>query len=108
MYKRQSEESATLGWAKRLIKIYYGDYGTVRISETVHDSYGNEVWGLYDRGTDTTWIKRSLLESKEETFKTLLHETIHRVSGAEDNTAEFTNEWERACWLILTKGKGTM
>lgn len=107
--KASASEKNNLGWAKRLVRLYYGDYGTVCISDVVVDEYGGDHYdGLYDRSTDTTWLKRSILSSKEETFKTLLHETIHRLTGALDNTSEFTAEWERACWLILTKGKGSM
>lgn len=102
--KPNTEESTTLGWAKRLVKMYYGDYGTVKVSDEVFDDYQTPCYGTYDRKTDTIWIKRSILDSKEETFKTLLHETIHRVSGAEDNTPRFTREWERACWGILMRG----
>lgn len=103
--KPSTEENTNLGWAKRLIRLYYGDYGTVKISEEVFDGFGNPVMGLYERATDTTWIKKSLLESKEDTFKTLLHETIHRLTGASDNTAEFTRAWEDACWKIMNRGR---
>jgi hypothetical protein len=107
--KPAAEENGNLGWAKRLIKLYYGDYGTVKISDKVVDEYGNEHWaGLYVPKDDVTWLKRDILSSKEQTFKTLLHETIHRLTGAQDNTAEFTREWEHACWMILTRGKGHM
>lgn len=106
--KATAEENKNLGWAKRLVKLYYADYGTVRVSEEVMDNFGNECLGLYDHATDTTWIKRELLSDKEELFKTLLHETIHRETGASDNTEQFTKGWEQACWGILTKGKGHM
>lgn len=101
--KPVAEENGNLGWAKRIVKMYYGDYGTVRVSEEVVDQFGNPCKGLYERKTDITWLKRELLSSREETFKTLLHETIHRVSGAEDNTAYFTQQWEQACWNIFNR-----
>lgn len=104
--KPSASESNNLGWAKRLIKLYYGDYGTVKVSDTVVDDYGNELWGLCDHNTQTIWIKRALLSSKEQTFKTLLHEAVHLNTHARDNTEEFTRAWEHACWLILTRGKG--
>jgi hypothetical protein len=104
--KGTAEENNNLGWAKRLVKLYYGDYGTVRVSDVVMDEYGNSCYGTYNRTEDITWLKRSILASKEETFKTLLHETIHRVSGAHDNTPYFTSQWEHACWMIMTRGRG--
>lgn len=103
--KATPEENKNLGWAKRLVKMYYGDYGTVKVSEKVIDGYGNDCWGLYDGEKDITWIKRELLSHKKQLFQTLLHETIHRVSGARDNTEEFTQQWEEACWSILQRGK---
>lgn len=103
--KPAPEESSNLGWAKRLIKLYYADYGTVKVSQKVVDQFGNMCDGLYDRDTDTIWIKRDLLSDKEKTFKTLLHETVHRTTGANDNTPEFTKGFEDACWGILQRGK---
>jgi len=103
--KPAKEESSILGWAKRLIKLYYGDYGIVKISETVKDSFNNDLLGMYDPIENIIWLKRSILTSRELTFKTLLHEVIHRNTGATDNTARFTNEWEEACWRILNRGK---
>lgn len=103
--KPSAEEATTLGWAKMLIKKYYGDYGTVKVSEKVLDDFGNECEGLYNRKDNVTWIKKSVLQSKEQTFKVLLHETIHRLTGASDNTAEFTKGWEDACYKILLRGR---
>lgn len=104
--KPSADESQNLGWAKRLIKLYYADYGTVRTAEDLHDEYGNKCHGLYDRKTGTTWLEKGILQDKQETFKTLLHETVHRETGASDNTEEFTRGWEHASWMILTRGKG--
>jgi hypothetical protein len=103
--KPTPENSQNLGWAKRLVKLYYGDYGTVKVSEDLHDEHGNKCLGLYDTSKDVTWLDARILSDKEELFKTLLHETIHRVSGAKDNTEHFTREWEQACWGILNKGR---
>jgi len=103
--KPNSEQATMLGWCKRLCKLYVGDYGTVKVSEHVYDEHGNECNGLYERKTDTVWLRASLLLSKEECWKTLVHETIHRMTGAEDNTPEFTKAWENATWGILMRGK---
>lgn len=103
--KATAEENKNLGWAKRLVKLYYADYGTVKVSATVTDQYGNPCLGLHDYNTDTTWLKRELLSDKEALFKTLLHETIHRITRASDNTEAFTRGWEDATWGILNRGK---
>ena len=77
----------------------------MKVSETLVDEHGNPCLGLYDRDKDETWLKREILSNKEELFKTLLHETIHRETGARDNTEEFTRGWENACWGIMNRGK---
>lgn len=96
--------SENLAWAKRLIKMYYSDYGTVKVADQVYDQYGEEVNGLHDYSTDTTWISRHMLDTKESTFKVLLHETAHRRSHASDCTAFFERELEYAAYCILTRG----
>jgi hypothetical protein len=103
--KATADENKNLGWAKRLVGLYYADYGKVKVSETVLDEFGTDCWGLYDRTEDVIWLKREILSDKERLFKTLLHETVHRETGAKDNTEEFTRGWEQACWGILNKGK---
>lgn len=106
--KASAEENKNLGWAKRLVKLYYADYGTVKVSEKLVDAFGNDCLGLHDFVTDTTWIRRDLLSDKEQLFKTLLHETVHRTTRCSDNTVGFTKGWEDATWGILTRGKGNV
>lgn len=102
----RGDDAQNLGWCKRMITLYYGDYGTVKIAEDLYDEFGNECYGLYDPKEDVIWLEKGILKSKEETFKTLLHETIHKLTRTEDNTAAFTRAWEHATWMILTRGRG--
>lgn len=102
--KPKGDNSTNLGWCKRLIKLYYADYGTVKIARDLKDGYGNSCYGLYISGDDVIWLDESILDDKELTFKTLLHETVHKVTGARDNTEEFTKGFENACWGILNRG----
>lgn len=104
--KPKGDLAQNLGWAKRLITMYYGDYGTVKVTDYLMDEHHNRCDGLYDRKTDTIWLDSSILDSKQKTFTTLLHETIHKLTGTEDNTSAFTREWEYASWMILTRGRG--
>ncbi len=104
--KPDGEDRDHLAWCKQMIKRFYADYGTVKVSAEVVDSYNNPANGVYDKNTDTIWIRKSVLGSKEDTFKVLLHETVHKVTGCDDNTEGFTKGWEDACWKILTRGKG--
>lgn len=102
--KRNSpEESNNLGRAKRLVKAYYGDYGKVKIVDDLMNNHGQKCDGVYMRQEDLILLDSSILIDKDRTFITLLHETIHRISGASDNTHAFTIEWEKACVGILTK-----
>jgi hypothetical protein len=103
--KPDADSSANLGWAKRLIKIYYADYGTVKVSDKVYDQFGNECLGTYEPGSDIIWISRGVLHDKKQTFTTLLHETVHKITGASDNTPGFVKGWEDASYGILMRGR---
>lgn len=94
------EEKRLLGKYKRAIGAFYADCGKVKVAEDLMDSYSNPCSGLYDGGTGTIWLNRWILESEEELFTTLLHETNHRQSGATDNTVAFTEAWEFICWNL--------
>ena len=94
------EEKQLLGRYKRTVKAFYADCGKVKIADDLRDSFNNPCSGLYDRGTGTIWLDRTVLSSEEELFMTLLHETNHRQSGATDNTVAFTEAWEQICWSL--------
>lgn len=97
------EDGNNLGRAKRLVKMYYGDYGKVQMVSDLCDSTGNKCNGIYYADKDLILIDVSLITDANQLFVTLLHETIHRISGAKDNTVEFTREWEKAVIGVMTK-----
>lgn len=103
---KDKEETSNLGWVKRMITLNVGDYGTIKTTANLHDNHRNKCSGLYDPQTDTIWIDLDILSDKRELFTVVLHEVVHRLTGALDNTTYFTRGWEEACWLILNKGKG--
>jgi len=63
----------------------------VKISETIRKEFGSftEPDGIWDPKTKSIIVKRSQLEDVEKYAGTLLHETAHAISGANDITREF-------------------
>lgn len=63
----------------------------VKISETMLRDFtsGDYVKGIWDPLESVIIIKRDVLRSLEEYAGTLLHETAHAISGAEDVSREF-------------------
>ncbi len=63
----------------------------VKISETMRKEISSfvEAEGLWDPKTKTIIVKRNQLEDIEKYAGTLLHETAHAISGADDVTREF-------------------
>jgi len=106
-YKRKpvklvSEEKSMLTKYQEVILSFYADCKKIKVAEDLHDDYENKCNGLHDPNNDMIWLDRSILSSEEELFKTLLHETIHKKTGARDNCTSFTNGWEDACWKLYS------
>lgn len=93
MAKLTKEEDANLRRAKRLIKKHYRPVGSVKVVESVKGLAAEDdgIDGYYDSGKDRIFLVRKVLANPTETLRTLLHETVHKYSGASDNTREF--EW---------------
>ena len=102
---KDAEDITNLGVVKRQIKTLIGDYGTIKTTQNLQDGHRNLCKGLWDRDKDIIWIDMSVLSDRKELFTVVLHEVVHRLTGALDNTSSFTRGWEEACWLILNKGK---
>jgi hypothetical protein len=102
-----ADEQSRLDWALATIKENYADAGTVKVAVDldglVGAAAGTKVLGCYDRATDTIYLRQSQLESAKATLSTLLHETVHKVSGAEDLTAEFENALLQVAVGILVR-----
>lgn len=82
-------EKTNLLWAKKMVRKYYADPGKVVVAEDLSGLLGADANGCYQPATKTTTLKREILTDRKQTLHTLLHETVHRVSGASDITAEF-------------------
>lgn len=72
-------------------KTYYSDPGKVFVVESLSKfaANGSDPEGMYDPGKDTTYLNRKVLSDFRLALEVLLHETVHKVSGASDLTAEF-------------------
>jgi len=91
-------EKDNLSSVRKLIKkFYFFDMWNIRYVKDLKDNYENDCFGICNRTEKLIYLNQSILRSWDQTFKTLLHEVVHQVSEAEDCTAEFENEWERAC-----------
>lgn len=81
----------------------------VKISETMRKEIGSfiEALGTWDPKTKSIIIKRSQLENIEKYAGTLLHETAHAISGADDVSREFEIELTeiigRICGKLIKK-----
>jgi hypothetical protein len=86
------EEVSNLRWAKKMVAKYYSDPGNVAVSKDLEKLTGNvegTVQGCFVRKTNKIFILRAALSDRIKTLEVLLHETVHKVSGATDISAEF-------------------
>ncbi len=89
------EQRSALKWSVEMVKKYYAETGKVVVVEQCH--YG---WvGEYDPSKDTIFVNQSQLDNLESALHTILHETVHKVTGYADETASF----ERALLMVSVK-----
>jgi len=82
--------------ARKLIQKHYTDVGNLRYIQDLTDKNDCKLNGLYSPEEDLIYLERDILSDYDQLFQTLLHETIHKVSGAKDCTEEFQNEATKA------------
>lgn len=108
-----ADERAALSWARRLVKRFCADPGKVRVAvpgslEAFGDSSGSgeKTLGLYSSEKGAVWLDRTVLKDAREALKILLHETLHKRSGAPDATRRFEDAWnDLAVDLVLSLTK---
>jgi len=87
------EERNNLKMAKRLVEKYYNPVGEVIIMEDltgmVNAARGLTINGACELGTGKIYLRREILSNLNQTLHTLLHETVHKHTGADDCTAAF-------------------
>ena len=87
------EERNNLKIAKRLVEKYYNPVGEVIIMENlngvVNAARNSKINGAYESGADRIYLRRGILNDFRQTLHTLLHEVVHKYTGADDCTAAF-------------------
>lgn len=87
------EERNNLKIARKLVEKYYNPVGEVVIMENldrvVNAARNSEVNGAYESRTDRIYLRRGILNDLHQTLHTLLHEAVHKYTGADDCTAAF-------------------
>ena len=87
------EERSNLKIAKRLVEKYYNPVGEVIIMEDltgmVNAARGLTINGACELKTGKIYLRREILSNLHQTLHTLLHEAVHKYTGADDCTAAF-------------------
>ena len=100
----KEEEHNNIKEVRNIIQKHYcPKIWPLRYVEDLRDEFKNSALGMCDRLEQKIYLDKSILLDYDELFKTLLHEVVHQVSGASDNTEEFTEEWSKAC-LAFARG----
>ena len=94
------EERLNFILAKKLVSEHYADPGEVAVYGNLSTGAVNAV-GLCENGKIS--ISRRILESLTTALQTILHETVHKVSGTGDLTEEFEREWTKICARLILK-----
>ena len=98
------EEKQNIRQIRKMIKKYYcQNMWNLRYVDDYQDEYGNYINGSCNFEEELIYLDRAIIKDWNKLFKTMLHETVHQVSRAEDCSEEFEKEWERAC-LAFAKG----
>ena len=99
------EERENLEMAKKLVTNYYADPGYIGVVDSLKDfvsSYSSCALGLYHNSEDKIFIARDVLVSLEQACKVILHETIHKVTGAGDLSEQFQNAQDGISGKLLS------
>lgn len=87
------EERGNLRKAMKLTSKHYAKTGKVEVAEDLNAFagvvVGSDVDGLWVPKRGKIYVKRAVLKNLKATVHVVLHETVHKVSGHDDCTAEF-------------------
>ena len=100
----ESIEHENIKEVRNLIqKHYIPKIWPLRYVDNLKDQFDNPVSGLCVPDEQKIYLDKKILKNYNELFRIMLHEVVHQVSGADDNTTEFEWEWANAC-LSFAKG----
>lgn len=93
------EEQRNLSTVKKLVRKHYAPYGSVEIYDGLTTEAGRNCDGQFHSDKDLIKLNRDILMDFEQTLHTLLHETVHKVSGESD----LTDKFERALLQVAVE-----
>jgi hypothetical protein len=95
-------ERNNLKQAVSIVKEYYCNFlYNIKILSDLQDNNGTKVNGLCDHDNKIIFLDRDIIENFAQLFQTLIHETVHQKSHAEDCSPEFEREFAYACLLFV-------
>ncbi|MDD4110885.1 MAG: ATP-binding protein [Clostridia bacterium] len=107
--KLNSNEKEIFSTKEQLFQLIGGkpkQIKAIKISKTMRkDEKGTETMGLWQSNEGTIIIRRDQLRNQSDFAGTLLHETAHAISGADDVSREFEIELTRIIGLIAGNHK---
>ncbi len=98
------KESAVLQKAIEIVRDVWRDPGPVKVVKNLQLVAGQNVSdnaGVYDPSAKCIYLAKDLLKSLPETVGTLIHEALHKYSGARDCTREFETAWKELVVNLL-------
>ena len=100
-----ARERAVLDWIRGVVSGCVADPGRVEVAEYL--VAGNlQVDGCWDSGARVIRLRRSVLADPKRALGTLVHEVLHRESGASDCTRAFEQAWEKLVVDLLLERVG--
>jgi hypothetical protein len=101
-------ERKVLRWVRRLVKKRVADPGRVVVVEELAagEAWGDaaEVLGQWDPEANVIRLCRRVLSDPRRALGVLVHEVLHRESGASDCTRAFERAWEELAVELLLRG----
>jgi len=101
-------ERKVLRWARRIVRKRVADPGRVVVVEELAagEAWGDaaEVLGQWDPEANVIRLCRRVLCDPKRTLGVLVHEVLHRESGASDCTRAFERAWEELAVELMLRG----
>jgi hypothetical protein len=107
-YLHYTERDTFLRARKTVRKLFKNAFGiqklpSIKVVASIRPNGIEKVQGTYSNGT--IYLARETLSDFESALRTLIHETMHHVTGAPDCSREFERGWEKLVVRLLKKKK---
>lgn len=98
--KQQAMLNKAADMAKKALGIEH--FPTIKVADGIQIPQSTEsAWGFWEKETQTIYIDAEALECEERAVRVLIHEGVHWLTGARDNTDAFTRGFEDAILRLL-------